>query len=249
MPTSDVVLSITSIPERIDLFLPALSWLAEQTARPRLAVIWLGEEKFSPELRESIKARYTLPAGVELRYRPDLGPQTKLLYALREFPDAPIITGDDDVIYPPFWLEELCAAYLAAPQTIHCFRAHAMRLAADGKLAPYDSWGWLAPGEQGPSQLLFPTGTGGVLYPPGALADEVWNLDAMRRLSPTQDDIWFKAMALLRGTPARKLRTESLEFPHIAGSERKMLWSVNAGRNDAQLAAVFGHYGLYERLS
>lgn len=241
---ADLVLSVTSIPERIELFLPALGWLAAQTLRPRHSVIWLGEEQFGPELRREIAERYPLPAGVELRYRPDLGPQTKLLYALREFPDLPVITVDDDVIYPPFLVEELWSAYRAHPRLIHCFRAHAMRLEADGAPAPYSSWGWLAPGEQGPSQLLFPTGTCGVLYPPHALADEVWNLAAMRALVPTADDTWFKAMAVLKGTPARKVRPESLEFPHIPGSERKMLWTVNAERNDAQLQAVFSHYGL-----
>jgi hypothetical protein len=56
-------------------------------------------------------------------------------------------------------------------------------------------------------------------------------------------------MALLRGTSAKKVRAESLEFPHIPGSEQRMLWTVNQGRNDAQLAAVFDHYSLYGRLA
>lgn len=246
--TVDVVVSVTSIPERIELFLGELGWLARQTVRPRLTVIWLGEELFPPELRQSIAARFPLPEGVEVRYRPDLGPQTKLLYALRELPDLPVATVDDDVVYPPLWLEELWASYVAAPEHIHCYRAHRITLTADGRLASYGEWAWLAPGMQGPSHLLYPTGTCGALYPPGALADEVHNLEAMRRLCPTNDDTWFKAMALLKGTRAQKVRAESLEFPHIPGSEAKMLWSVNAGRNDAQLAAVFDHYGLYGRL-
>jgi hypothetical protein len=250
MQTIDVVLSVTSIPERIELFLGALEWLERQSVRPRAAVIWLGEELFSEGLRQEIAAGFALPEGVEIRYRPDLGPQTKLLHALREFPGAPVVTVDDDVVYPPFWLEELWEAYTAAPELIHCYRAHRIVLGPDGRLAPYAAWGWLAPGLQGPSHALFPTGTCGVLYPPGALADEVFDLEAMRRLCPTADDTWFKAMALRKGTAARKVRPESLEFPHIPGSERKMLWTVNSGgRNDEQLAAVFDAYGLLGRLS
>lgn len=245
---ADVVLSITSIPERIELFMGALGWLERQRARPRVAVIWLGEEAFPEERRRELAARFPLPDGVEIRYRPDLGPQTKLLYALREFPGSAVVTADDDIVYPEFWLEELYRSYQAAPQHIHCWRAHRMVLTADGRLAPYDEWEWLAPGMQGPSMLLFPTGTCGTLYPPGALADEVFNLEAMRRLCPTNDDTWFKAMALLKGTAVQKVRPESLEFPHIPGSEIRMLWTVNVGRNDAQLAAVFEHYGLYRAL-
>ncbi|GAB4423129.1 MAG: glycosyl transferase [Chloroflexi bacterium OHK40] len=248
-PSAHVVLSITSIPERIELFLGALGWLAQQRVQPWATVIWLGEESFTPERRRELAARFPLPPGVEIRYRPDLGPQTKLLYALREFAGLPIVTADDDVIYPPDWLAGLYAAYQEAPACIHCWRAHRIRLADDGTLAPYRAWEWLAPGVQGPSHRLFPTGTCGTLYPPGALASEVFNLGAMRELCPTADDTWFKAMALLQGTPARKVQPDSVEFPHIAGSERKMLWTVNEGRNDAQLAAVFERYQLYERLA
>jgi hypothetical protein len=212
-------------------------------------VIWLGDEHFPPAARQDLAERFPLPAGVAIRYRPDLGPQTKLLYALREFADLPVVTADDDLIYPPDWLEELYESYRAAPGHIHCHRAHQIRLSAEGRLAPYDAWAWLAPGLRGPSPLLFPTGTCGVLYPPGALDAQVFDLAAMRRLCPTADDTWFKAMALLRGTAAQKVRDVSRDFPHIPGSERRMLWTINAGRNDAQLAATFAHYGLYARLA
>jgi hypothetical protein len=247
MRTIDVVVSVTSIPERVALFLGELGWLARQTVRPRAFVVWLGEELFPAGLRRELAA-LALPDGVEIRYRPDLGPQTKLLHALREFPGLPVATVDDDVLYPPFWLAELHASYSAAPWHIHCYRAHRIAVGADGRLAPYKEWAWLAPGLRGPSHRLFPTGTCGVLYPPGALDERVFDVEAMRRFCPTADDTWFKAMALLRGTPAQKVRAESLEFPHIPGSERKMLWTVNKGRNDAQLAAVFDHYGLYRLL-
>ncbi|NTU83978.1 MAG: hypothetical protein HGA45_32175 [Chloroflexales bacterium] len=249
MQIVDIVLSVTSIPERVELFLAELGWLARQSVRPRAAVIWLGEELFPPERRRELAERFPLPEGAEVRYRPDLGPQTKLLYALREFNGLPVVTADDDLAYPPYWLEELYASYRAAPGHIHCYRAHRIHLGADGLLAPYSDWGWLAPGVRGPSQLLFPTGTSGTLYPPGALSEHVFDLAAMRQLCPTADDIWFKAMALLQGTAAQKVRAESLEFPHIPGSERRMLWTVNRGRNDAQLAAVFSHYRLYKLLT
>jgi hypothetical protein len=249
MQTIPVILSITSIPERVELFLAELGWLARQTVRPRATVIWLGAEHFPPAARRALAEGFPLPDGVEIRYRPDLGPQTKLLYALREFADLPVVTADDDVICPPSWLEELYASYRAAPGHIHCHRAHQIRLTAEGRLAPYSEWTWQSPGVRGPSQLLFPTGTCGTLYPPGSLDARVFDLAAMRRLCPTNDDTWFKAMALLRGTAAQKVRETSLELPHIPGSERRMLWTVNAGRNDDQLAAVFTHYGLYARLA
>jgi hypothetical protein len=249
MVTTDVILSVTSIPERVELFLSNLGWLFAQTVRPRAAVIWLGEEGFPAPRRADLAGRFPLPPWIEVRYVPDLGPQTKLLYALRAYPELPIVTADDDVIYPPDWLEGLDAAYRAAPGYVHCYRAHGIRLTTEGRLAPYSAWDWESPGVRGPSQLLFPTGTCGTLYSPGALDERVFDLEAMRRLCPSNDDTWFKAMALLRGTPVRKVAPASRSFPHIPGSEVRMLWTVNAERNDTQLAAVFAAYGLADLLS
>jgi hypothetical protein len=243
-----VMLSITSIPERIELLLAHFDWYRRQTVKPQRAVIWLDEAVFSAADCAALQQRFGLPAEVTLCRRADLGPQTKLLHALREYGELPIVTADDDIIYPADWFGGLAAAYRRAPQHIHAWRAHRVVIGEDGHPAPYATWRWLAPGEQGPSAWLFPTGTGGVLYPPGALADEVHDLATMRKLCPTADDIWFKAMALMRGTAAQKVAPESREFPHIAGSERRMLWTINRDRNDSQLAAVFGRYQLAERL-
>jgi hypothetical protein len=248
MSGAPILLSITSIPERIELLLAHFDWYRSQAVKPERAVIWLDETVFSAADGAALHQRYGLPAEVTVCVRPDLGPQTKLLHALREYGDRPIVTADDDIIYPADWFAGLAAAYTRAPQHIHAWRAHRIVIGDDGTPVPYAAWPWLAPGEQGPSVWLFPTGTGGVVYPPGALADEVHNLTAMRELCPTADDIWFKAMALLRGTAAQKIAPDSREFPHIAGSERRMLWTINRERNDSQLAAVFRRYGLAERL-
>lgn len=245
---ANLILSITSIPERVELFLSNLHWLAEQTVQSRVTVIWLGSEYFSDSRRQYLSVRFPLPADIEIRYRPDLGPHTKLLYALKEFDNLPIVTADDDILYPPFWLEELYASFQSAPQYVHCFRAHEMRITPNGHLAPYLSWNWLAPGIRGPSRLLFPTGTSGVIYPATALSKQVFDVEVMRALCPTSDDIWFKAMSLLNRTLVQKVRTESLEFPQIDGSERRVLWRTNVEQNDVQLHRVFHHYGLYDYL-
>lgn len=247
MSTANVVLSMTSIPDRIELFLASLDWLTQQTVLPKATVIWLGIEHFAAARRRDLR-RFRLPPGVEIRYCRDVGPHTKLIYALREWRDTPIVTADDDVLYPPFWLAELYEAYRRAPGHIHCFRAHEMRLAADGRPIPYMEWGWGAPGLAGPSRLLFATGTSGVIYPPASLSSHVFDVDVMRALCPTADDIWFKAMSLLAATAVQKVRATSLDFPQIPGTDRRALWPVNFARNHIQLQQVFDYYELYDRL-
>ena len=57
------------------------------------------------ELKELMKR------GLEIRFCKDIGPHGKLIYALKEFPDAIVVTADDDMIYPKDWLEKLFESY------------------------------------------------------------------------------------------------------------------------------------------
>jgi hypothetical protein len=95
---------------------------------------------------------------------------------------------------------------------------------------------------------LFPTGTGGVLYPPGCLHEEVHNIDAMLELCPKADDVWFKAMSVLKGVPVRKVRPRFREFPATSGTQESRLWTHNQTGNDPQIRAVFARYGIHEAL-
>lgn len=224
----------------------AIATLLTQRFKPDRIVLWVPEELRDRGLPEGL--RPLIANGLEVRYRPDVGPHSKLVHALREFPGSIIVTADDDLFYPSDWLSSLHASYERAPEFIHCHRAHLMRTDAEGGLRGYYEWDLYSPGYIGPSHLLFPTGTAGVLYPPGSLADEVLDVEAFRRLCPTNDDIWFKAMALLKGTAAQKVAPRSREYRLIPGSQESQLMATNLETNDVQLRATFAAYDLYRLL-
>jgi hypothetical protein len=117
---------------------------------------------------------------------------------------------------------------------------------SNGSLTPYQSWQLDSPGIIGPSHYLFPTGVAGVLYFPGSLHSDATRRELFHRLCPTNDDIWFKAMALLNRTPAKKIRYRSLTLRHVPGTQRVALvrGNVRGGANDAQCRRVFDYYGL-----
>ena len=179
-------------------------------------------------------------------YRKDVGPHTKLVYALKEFPDAVIVTADDDTLYPRKWLQELYSAYLKNPDFIHCHRAHYMTFDDDGELNPYLKWKWLSQGIIGPDRALFPTGVGGVLYPPGSLHPDAVNDRLFQKLCPRADDVWFKFMALVNGTECLKIRPYFKEFFTIDGSQEvQNLGRQNVAKgNDDQVRAVMEYYGI-----
>ena len=241
--TLPVTVSLTTIPERLtNIADVAIASILLQRPAPERVILWLPEELEGR--RHPVRFAPLVSAGLEVRYCRDLGPHKKLLFTLQEDPEAVVVTADDDVLYPQGWLSELYRSYLADPDAIHAFRAHLMTAGPDGRLADYHAWRLGAPGVAGPSHLLFPTGVSGVLYPPRSLAPEVFDVDAFRRLCPFADDIWWKAMALLKGTPARKVRRESTEYPAVRGSQTSSLYATNRAQNDPQLRATFEAYGL-----
>lgn len=253
----ELIVSLTSIPSRMASLHLCLDSLLRQSTKPDRLILWLSES--GDPARPTISAK-RLPRsltrlckrGLEIRWCDDLRSYRKLVPTLKAFPNALIVTADDDFLYPRNWLRDLYEAYLAEPEYIHCHRAHLMIAEDDGTLKPYLDWDFLAPGYTRPSMMLFPTGCGGVLYAPGHLDREVLNESAFLSLCPRADDVWFKAMSLKAGVPCKKVSGTLGDFPGLEGSQSVSLMSQNwqaQGGNDDQIRAVFENYRLYDSLT
>ena len=170
----------------------------------------------------------------------------KYFYAVKEYPDDIIITFDDDFIYRDFIVATLYKSYIAHPDCVSAMRVHKMVFTQDGSPIPYNSWESECRNAEGiESHLWFATGVGGVLYPPHCLSGEVFNLEALRKLSFMNDDVWLKFMEVMKGTkvvPAYE--TGKVQGRQIYGSQDFALWKTNVtgGENDVQIQAVLEHY-------
>lgn len=240
----EIIVSLTTTAFRLRKVHLTIETLLQQSRKPHRLILWLSDEFQPGDLPAPLRRQQS--RGLEVRFRRELRVFTKLIHALREHPASTIVTADDDTFYPRDWLRQLHQSWQRQPEFVHCQRAHLMREAPDGSLKPYLEWDFLAPGQTGPSMWLFPTGVGGVLYPPGSLHPEVGNEDAFLKLTPSQDDVWFKAMALLAGVATVKVSPAFREYPTVPGTQRQRLSSFNwaDGNCDAQLWAVFEHYKL-----
>ena len=245
-----VIVSLTTIPERLGKVHIAVECLLGQTQQPDKLVLWLPEGLKNKVL--PLPLRNQTGRGLEIQFVEDIGPQTKAIYALKHFADWRVVTADDDVLYPRDWLRDLAAAHEREPDCVICHRAHRMVVDKNnGSLRPYTQWDLLAQGQAAPSMLLFPTGVGGVLYPPGTLNPEVFNQTVFRQICPTADDVWFKAMSLLQGVRCQKARPFSAVLPLVRGTQQNALGRKNfeGGFNDVCIRAVFRRYDLYRRLA
>lgn len=247
-PNPELIVSLTSFPDRFPDIYFTLYSLLNQSIKPDKIILWLADSQFPKrEMDLPKRVRGLTDYGLTIRWCKDLRSYKKLIPALREFPDATIVTADDDIFYPSNWLELLLESYNSEPQHIHCHRAHRIAFDADGNVASYANWQKCIPSSQASYLNFFTTG-GGVLFPANSLHSDVLNEALFMELCPTADDIWFWTMAVLRGTKIRvveqNLSNVTFLDPEV-GYELKdgnSLWQLNKQTNDSQLEHVLGYY-------
>lgn len=246
----NITISLTTHKKRIlDVHL-VLESLMHQTIKPNRIILWLCKDEFSENSIPYLLNRYK-ERGLMIFYVDNFRSHTKLVPALEMFPEDIIVTVDDDLIYRHDMLENLVKPFLLDPGYIYFNRGHRIVM-NNGIIAPYLNWEWNIEDSRD-SMLNFPTGVGGILYPPKSLDNEVLNKAQFLEICPLADDVWFKAMALLKGTPSRKVSTydsRGLDYILLDELQTDGLQAQNNGqnKNDQQIKLVFEKYNLKERL-
>jgi hypothetical protein len=232
------IVTLTSHGRRITSKAPyAIQSLFAQSQPPDRIILWLGNgTKVPPSLKKWEKY------GLEIRFCEDIRSYTKLIPALIAFPDNILVTADDDIYYHPDWFKRLKKSYELAPEKIHCHRAHEICLDEKKNIIPYDEWrGCVRTIEQ--PQRIFPTGVGGILYPPRSFSDEVLNIEKFRRLAPTADDVWFWAMAKLNGKNYVIVKDGIRNLESIGLNDENLSFiNVINMKNDEQIRNIITEY-------
>jgi hypothetical protein len=220
-----------------------LRCLLQQTIKADHTILWVDHSDFAllPLEVTNLQA-----AGLEIRTTDDIDDiksYTKIIPALDSFPDAFICTADDDLYYWPTWLEELVENTNLKDHVVTCHRGHEITLDSRGDFKPYNEWNWDIQ-IRGELKRLFPTGIGGVLYPPGILAHTAEDRSAILNLCPDADDIWLYWMGRRNGAIYKTVgRWRKLVLWH--GTQEHALWhsNVTQGRNDEQIRMMADRYG------
>lgn len=249
----EVIVSLTTYGRRYYEVAATIESIMQGSVRPNRIVLWLAEELRDTPLPVTLRRQQ--PRGLEIIYCKDLRSYKKIIPALQKFPDADIITIDDDIIYYYDLVENLVTAAEQNPGRIAGARFDRMILGRDGRPLPYRKW-IMEYSPESYSPLNFFTGVGGVLYPAHCFDNEVLNEEVFNVICPTADDIWLNAMALRNGTEAVKCFThERTGADYLANIDiqDEGLFRINAGdlgnANDSQLRAVFDRYNLWNKLT
>ena len=247
----EIIVSLTTFSSRIDKVYLAIESIMQGSAKPNRIILWLSEKEYKDK-PIPLTLKLQQKRGLEIKYCKDIKSYKKLIPTLTEYPEAAIITIDDDVMYEYDLVERLVNAHIENSKSILACRMHRIVLDHEKKPLGYNDWKYCI-NDITRSPLNFPTGVGGVLFPPHCFTNEIFNSDVFLELCPNADDIWFYAMALLNGTPCNWVKTDCPDgYYKIIEIYPNSLCYSNTDRqncgNDIQFKKVFERYNLWGKL-
>lgn len=194
----EVIVSLTSHPGRILYVHMTIITLLNQTIKPDHIILWLANEQFPKKELDLPKELLELrDNGLEIMWCEDIRSYKKLIPTLILFPDAIIITVDDDWYYKDTLVEHLLNEYRQTPNCIISEQITHPHFDEEGLLVSETDMQKYKGTSSYFNKML---GCGGVLYKKRLLDDGVIEKEQFMKLAQTNNDIWFWAMALKKRT-------------------------------------------------
>ncbi len=196
-----VIVSLSSLPDRIVNLKPTLDCLVNQTRAPDEIVLAL------PEFSIRQQKRYVIPDNLAsysrlriLRSDKDWGPATKFIPVVQEElaagrRDTLIMVVDDDRVYPRDALETYLHYHRQLPDAALCFRGAPMPRSlkwTKPKLC-------LADRIREPRKMAVIMGCGSYLIQPRFFDAQLWDYSTAPRAAFYMDDIWISGCLDRRG--------------------------------------------------
>lgn len=236
-----LIVSLTSYPPRFSTLHLTLKTLLAQSVSPDVVILWLYQgdlEKLTPEVKALTSDKFEIRTVEK-----DIKSYKKLVPALQLFPEAFIVTADDDIYYGRNWLRDLVLNYRRGVNEVVGHRAHLINFDLDNRILPYKKWQFCISFPCEGPQVFLTTG-GGVLYPPRVLPSMANDSGKFMSLCPTNDDIWFYFMIRTNGYKYRKIMGDYIGFTW-GESQGEALYHVNiaGGMNDQAFQAMTDRFG------
>ena len=219
----ELIISLTSYPPRINKIHLTIKSLLNQSLKADKVILWLAPEQF-PNKEKDLPQNLTnlCKYGLTIDWYHDIKSYKKLIPTLRKYPDAIIVTVDDDAIYQYHWLEKLYTSYQKYPKNIQAHRV--TQIYYNGTFQVISGGNHYYKNGNYLNKLV---GLGGVLYPPYCFYKDILNETLFMKLAPTNDDQWFWFQGVLNGVKVRVVENPFIKANYIPGSQNVGLCKIN----------------------
>ncbi|MGB3150444.1 MAG: glycosyltransferase family A protein, partial [Maribacter sp.] len=231
-----------SIPSRLKTLHLTIRSLLNQDVRPEKIILWLHVDLKNELPKQLANLQNEI---FEIKYSILTCSHRKLVHSLEKYPDEIIVTCDDDFMYRTNWLQNIYKEHLNHPDCITANQTRYIKYDSSGNPLPYKNWIYKGEKNFNPKAVI-PIGAEGILYPPNTLSEKTTKSELYLELTPHADDLWFKAMAVLKNTNAVLAANRPKTPIPIIGSQRYSLKKTNIGadKNRTQWIAVTNYFDI-----
>ncbi len=223
-----MVVSLTTIPSRIEHVHLTIRSVLAQKAKPEKINLWIHEDLKKLVTKDLKKLEGDI---FEICYSKIDCPHLKLVEALSKYPNLPIVTIDDDQIYSKYLLGELYQSHLIKPDRIISTISRLIKFDQEDFPLPYQDWPYVDKLNY-EDRFLLPLGVFGVLYPPNCFHEDVSNMNLITQLSPKADDLWFKALSMIIGTEVSIINKKINKPTLVLGTQKITLKNHNVSQDN-----------------
>jgi len=248
-----IIVSLTSFPAALPFAVQSIRSILDGSVKPDNIVLYLTASQFpGEEIPLELMALTAEHSIFETRfYNEDIRSYTKLVPALKDFPNGIIVTVDDDVKYHKNMLRDLLRLHKRYPDAIIAHRVRRLRLGVPYRKWKRYKWHRFILMSLRPRFSNLQTGVGGVLYPPNSLKVEMLDSKIFMEMAPTVDDIWFWAAAVANGTGIAPVPFGGCKPRDLKKPEKICLRDINiklgADVNRTVLECVIKKYPIIKR--
>lgn len=193
-----VIVSLTSFPQRIGKVWLTIESILRQKSKPEKIILWLSKDQFPKEELDLPKNLIKQKSrGLTIKFvEGNIRSHKKYYYVFNEFPRYKIITIDDDLLFPSYFIGQLFEESLLHPKcVISSFGSKFHWNEKEGYITHIP--GGARKGDSG-ANFLFGSG-GGTLFQPKYFIDKLDEIEDIIKLCPTADDIYLNAITRLVG--------------------------------------------------
>ena len=220
---ADYVVSLTTYPARVGNVWRVIEMAANQRGiKEKYAIcLYLIKLEFEgidlPAKIKELQAR-----GLTVKFNEEnLKCHNKYFYAFKDYPEKTVITIDDDLQYNHHTISGLIKKNKEYPKCIIYNRGNRIL-----KNEPYNNWPFVE-NLTCPQHDVFPTGVGGVLYPPHCCNRFVTDMEVIKKTCLRADDLWLNFMSRLNHTKVVQTGLKSTYMVLPDTSQQTALWLVN----------------------
>lgn len=235
------VVSMTTYGARSKKAYQAIEAIAQGELRPSRFILWVDDETLLMDLPATL--RRLRMRGLEVNLSKNYGPHTKYYPYIdsQSVFEKPLVTADDDILYPRYWLKKLSEANREYPENVNCFWAHIMETDGNG-IGKYINY--VACSSTLPNFRNIALGVMGVIYPPRFLTVLKRAGTVFQDCCPKADDLWLHVQAIRAGFKVRQIfpNLPYFSFQAVPGSQQTALSYENVtygDGNDRQVRATY----------